>query len=110
MTDLSINITGNWLRLGNIICHMLLVLLPCSVNEWITCDFTPFLNSISVISGLLEGDNERLSAMKILRLERFPSPAGLVSGTARSAGKRLTEPTGLLTVFESGLEGECLLQ
>ena len=45
-----------------------------------------------------------------LRFERFPSPAGLELGTAGAAGQRLTELSGLLTVFESALEGKCLLQ
>ena len=72
--------------------------------------FHPFY-SISVISGHWEGENARLSAMKpCLRLERFLSPADLEPGTARSAGQRLTELTRLLTVFESALEGEFLLQ
>ena len=72
--------------------------------------YTPS-NSISVISGLWEGDIERLSAMKpCLRFERFPSPAGLESGTVRPAAQRLTKLTGLLTVFEFALEEECLLQ
>ena len=73
--------------------------------------FYTFFNSISVISGLWEGDNERLSAMKLcLQLERFPSPAGLDPGTARSAGQCLSELTGLLIFFESPLEGECSLK
>ena len=44
-----------------------------------------------------------------LRLERFPSLVGIEPGTARSAGPHFTKLTGLLTVFESALEGECLL-
>ena len=53
----------------------------------------------------------RLRAMKhCLRLERFPSPAGPGFETARSADQRLTELTGLLNVFESAFEGECLLK
>ena len=41
-----------------------------------------------------------------LRLDRFPSPAGLEPGTARSEGQRLTQLAGLLTVYESALEGD----
>ena len=81
------------------------------MDGWITFDFTYILYSLSVILGLWEGDNERPSAMKHCSwLDRFPSPVGLETGTARSTGQRLTEQTGLLTVFESALEGECLLQ
>ena len=41
------------------------------MDGWITCDLV-LLNSISVISGRLADDNERLFAMEIrLRLRRF---------------------------------------
>ena len=37
-----------------------------------TCDFKPFFNNISVISGQWEVDNERLCVMELcLRLRRF---------------------------------------
>ena len=39
---------------------------------WMTCDFTSFFNSISVISGRCADNNERLCAMEPhLRLRRF---------------------------------------
>ena len=42
------------------------------MDGWMTCDFTLFLNSISVISGRCSDDNERLCAMELrLRLRRF---------------------------------------
>ena len=44
----------------------------------LTCNFMFFFNSISVISGQWEGDNERLRAMEPhLQLERFPTAGGL---------------------------------
>ena len=52
--------------------------------------FYIFVNSISVISGRLVGDNGRLCATEpSLRLERFTPQAGLKPGTARSVGQRL---------------------
>ena len=46
--------------------------------------FNVLFNSISVISGRWEGDNERLCALEPhLRLERVPSPAGLENRTSR---------------------------
>ena len=48
-------------------------------------------NSISLILGRWLGDNEKLCAMEPrLRLERFPSQAGLEPGTARSVAQLLT--------------------
>ena len=53
--------------------------------------FHVLLNSISVISGQLKGNNERLCAIKpILRLKWFLSQAGLELRTARSAGQCIT--------------------
>ena len=53
-------------------------------NGWIDdLRFKVIFNSISVISGHWEGDNERLCAIKPrLRLERLPPRAGLELGTA----------------------------
>ena len=82
MTDLSINITKNsTLRLGKIICQFMSVYIV--LDRWLYhLRFYTLFNSISVISGLWEGDNERLSAIKpCLRLKRFPLPAGLEPGT-----------------------------
>ena len=54
------------------------------------CDFTSFLTVFQSYQRL-EFDNERLCAMELrLRPERFPPPAGLEPGTARSVGQRLT--------------------
>ena len=62
------------------------------MDGWV--DFLQFyvhFNSNSVIIGRQEVDNEMLYAMEPrLRLERYPSPAGLEPGTASSAGQRLT--------------------
>ena len=53
--------------------------------------FYVFFNSISAISGRSAVDNERLCAMAPrLWLKRSPPQAGLIPGTARSAGQRLT--------------------
>ena len=54
--------------------------------------FSSFLKVFqSYQSGRWVGDNERLFGMKPrLRLKRFPPPAGLESGTDRSASQRLT--------------------
>ena len=42
------------------------------VDEWLSCDFRPFFNSILVISGQLADYNERLCAMDPrLRLRGF---------------------------------------
>ena len=47
-------------------------------------------NSISVIPGRLEGDNERQCAMEPrLLLKKIPPPTGLEPMTARSAGYQL---------------------
>ena len=53
-------------------------------NGWIDdLRFKVIFNSISVLLGRLEGDNERLCAIKPrLRLERLPPRAGLEPGTA----------------------------
>ena len=57
--------------------------------------FYVLFNSISVISGRLKVDNERIYAIEPrLRLKRYPPPAGLEPGTTRSAGPRLI-PTEL---------------
>ena len=54
------------------------------------CDFT-FFNTISVISGQLEGDYESLCGMKpLLGLESFLNPAGLKPVTASSAAQHLS--------------------
>ena len=49
-------------------------------------------NSVSVISGQWEGDNEKLSATEpcLQQKKRFPFPVGLQPGTARSAGQSLS--------------------
>ena len=53
--------------------------------------FYVFFNSISDISGRSAVDNERLSAMAPrLLMKRSPPQVGLIPGTARSAGQRLT--------------------
>ena len=53
--------------------------------------FYVLFNSISIILGLMGGDNKMLYAMEArLRLKRFPTRAGLDPGTARSAGQRIT--------------------
>ena len=53
-----------------------------------TLRFYILLNSISVISGRLLDDNEKLCAIEPLwRLERFPPQAGLELGIARSIGQ-----------------------
>ena len=50
--------------------------------------FYVLFNRISVLSGRFLDDNERLCAMEHrLRLERFPSQAGLEPGTTRSVGQ-----------------------
>ena len=44
------------------------------------------INSISVISGRWDGDNERMFAMEpCFRMKRLSSSAGIEAGTARSA-------------------------
>ena len=53
--------------------------------------FNVLFNSISVISGRWEVDNERLCAMELrLRLKRSSPQGGLELLTARSVGERLT--------------------
>ena len=60
--------------------------------------FYALFNSISVISGQLMGDNERLCAVKShLHLKRFFPQMGIELRTARSAGQHITyEATGIL--------------
>ena len=59
-------------------------------DRWMTCDFTSFFNSVSVISGRWADDYERLCAMEPrLRLKRSLPQAGLELTTARSVGQRL---------------------
>ena len=41
-----------------------LVYLPCTMKSWMTRDLTSFFNSVSVISGRCEGENERLNALE----------------------------------------------
>ena len=53
--------------------------------------FYVLFNSISVISGLLACDDEKLCAMgSRSRLKRSLPRVGLEPGTARSVGRRLT--------------------
>ena len=50
--------------------------------KWITCECTPFLNSISVMSRRLEGSIELLYVMKFQQIS--------ITGATRSAGLLLT--------------------
>ena len=53
--------------------------------------FYVVFNSIADVEGRCEDDNQRLYAIAPrLRLEIFPPKAGFETGTARSAGQRLT--------------------
>ena len=68
-------------------------------SDWMMDDllFYVLANSISVVSGRWEGDDERLCAVES---KRFPLPAGLEPGSARSMDQTLTywaigAPTGL---------------
>ena len=67
------------------------------MDGWMTCDFTSFFNSISVVSGGWSDDDERLCAMELhIPLKRSSPQAGPKLRTARSVGQRLTtELTGL---------------
>ena len=61
--------------------------------------FMSLFNSISVISGRRKGGNEKLCAMELLRLKRFPSTADLEPKAAISTGQRsATEPLDLLDI------------
>ena len=44
--------------------YTLAQITPDAMDGWMTCDFTSFFNSISVISGRCSDDNERLCAME----------------------------------------------
>ena len=56
------------------------------IDGWMTSFYVLF-NSISVMSGRYDADEEKLCAMELrLRLKRFPPHAGLEPGTARSVG------------------------
>ena len=50
---------------------------------WLSCNFMPFLNSVSVLAGRWVGDNERLCEMEPLHLKRFPPHAGHEPRTVR---------------------------
>ena len=55
------------------------------MNGWMTCDFASFSNSISVVPGRWEVDNEMVCAMELrlrlrrFRLERGPNSVRLIS-------------------------------
>ena len=65
-------------------------------NGWLDdLRFYVLFNSISVISGRCQGDNERMCTMESRLLwNTFPTSAGIEFGTARSAGKRFHLATG----------------
>ena len=55
-----------------------------------TCDYTAYFYSISVISKQFVGDNEKLCAMEPhfqYTCKKFPPPAGLEPGTALALTK-----------------------
>ena len=66
------------------------------------CAFRSFFYSILVITGRCLAVNERMrSTEPCLRLERFPSLAGLSPENARSVGLRLTNrATGKNLIFK----------
>ena len=62
-----------------------------TMDRWMTCDFTPFFNSIFITSGRWADDNKKLSAMESnFLVKKIRTHIRLEPGTVKSAGQRFT--------------------